>query len=279
MGLEVTIRLYTGREGEGSAAARVAFARIATLDHMMSDYRLDSELRRLETAVDRWSVVSIELFAVLQRAVEIAGASDGAFDPSVGPLVAIWRDARVRRQMPERSALQAAAMRVGWRKIQMDASRRAVRLAQPGMRLDLGGIAKGYILQEALRALEAQGVTRALVLAGGDIVVGDAPPGRDGWHIEAPGADKVFQDRAGRLANAALSTSGPTSQFVEIEGVRYSHVIDPRTGLGLTNQVVARVIADDAATADALSTALSVVGPQGAPALLARFPQVLASIQ
>ena len=132
------------------------------------------------------------------------------------------------------------------------------------MRLDLGGIAKGYILQQALGAMVPLGVTQALVEAGGDIVVGDAPPGRDGWRIDVAGSDAVFAARAARLTNAALATSGPTAQFVEIDGVRYSHVVDPRTGMGLTNGVTARVIARDGATADALATALTVAGPSRA---------------
>jgi thiamine biosynthesis lipoprotein len=142
------------------------------------------------------------------------------------------------------------------------------------MRLDLGGIAKGYILQEALATLRLAGVTRALVESGGDIVVGDAPPGRDGWTIHVSGADPDFRAAASRLTNSALSTSGATMQFVEIDGVRYSHVIDPRTGLGVTNAVTAHVIARDAATADALATALTVVGHPGLEVLKEQFPGV-----
>jgi thiamine biosynthesis lipoprotein len=142
------------------------------------------------------------------------------------------------------------------------------------MRLDLGGIAKGYILQEALHVLRSTGVTRALVESGGDIVVGDAPPGRAGWRIDVPGADAAFAARAATLSNAALSTSGPTAQFVQIDGVRYSHVVDPRTGVGLTNGITAHVIASDGATADALSTALTVLGPDAAGPILAGFPGV-----
>jgi FAD:protein FMN transferase len=279
MGVPVRIRLYTDDEAVAQAAARAAYARIASLDQMMSDYRPDSELRRLERTAGQWTVVSPELFAVLTRAVEIARASDGAFDPTVGPLVALWRQARSSHRMPARAALDAARARVGWHHIDRDSTRRAIRLRRPGMRLDLGGIAKGYILQEAARTLRAHDVTRTLVEGGGDIVVGDAPPGRDGWQIEADGSDGAFRERAARLTNAALSTSGHTAQFVEIDGVRYSHVIDPRSGLGLTNQIVARVIARDAATSDALSTALTVVGPDGAAKLLAKFPEVTASLE
>jgi FAD:protein FMN transferase len=278
MGLRVRIRLYASTTAAAEQSARAAFARIARLDQMMSDYRPDSELRRLEGNGNVWAAVSPELFDVVQRAVEIARASDGAFDPSVAPLVALWRDARASGRLPDRSATESARARVGWTHIQLDASRRAIRFARPGMRLDLGGIAKGAILQDAVRALRAQGIASALVEAGGDIVVGDAPPGRRGWTIEAAGASSTVQRRAAALTNAALATSGSSAQFVEIDGIRYSHIVDPRTGVGLTHQLTAYVISPDAATADALATALSVAGPGKARALIARFPGTLASL-
>jgi FAD:protein FMN transferase len=276
MGLPVRVAVYTASEGAAHDAARAAFDRIAALDRTMSDYRPDSELRRLTSGA--WIAVSPELFRTIARAVEIAAATDGAFDPSVGPLVALWREARNTGRLPDHAALNAARARVGWRKIRLDTKRRSIRLDAPGMQLDLGGIAKGYILQEALREIRARGLSQALLEAGGDIVVGEAPPGRRGWRIETPGADPVLADRASRLTNAAIATSGATAQFVEIAGVRYSHVIDPRTGLGVTTGFLARVIDDDAATADALATAFSVLGPSAIPRLRARFPRIIASV-
>ena len=167
---------------------------------------------------------------------------------------------------------------VGWRHVELDHARRAVRLARPGMRLDLGGITKGYILQQALAAMAPHGVTSALLEAGGDVVVGDAPPERDGWRIEVENVDASFAARAARLTNAALATSGPSAQFVEIAGARCSHVVDPRTGIGLTNRVTAHVIAADAATADALATALTVAGSSRRSAILSRFPHAAAIV-
>jgi hypothetical protein len=159
----------------------------------------------------------------------------------------------------------------------LDAARTG-RLGKAGMKLDLGGIAKGYILQQALGALRMAGLGRALVEAGGDVVVGSGPPGLAGWRIAAPGAGEAFRQRASQLTNAALATSGAAEQFVEIDGVRYSHVVDPRTGLGLTSQVTARVIARDAATADALATALTVLGPDGVAAIQEKYSDVLISL-
>jgi thiamine biosynthesis lipoprotein len=271
MGMPVRLVLHASSAETARRGAEAAFDRIAALDRMMSDYRDDSELRELDRRPLTWIPTSEELFAVLAQAVEIAEATGGAFDPTVAPLVALWREARTSGRTPERSRLEAARALVGWRHIGLDRSRRAVRLARSGMRLDLGGIAKGYILQAALSTLRTHGIVSALLEAGGDIVVGDPPPGRAGWRVDAPSASQAFRDRAAELRNAALATSGPTAQFVEIDGVRYSHVIDPRTGVGVTDHVVARVIAEDAATADALATALTVVGPDGADAIARKF--------
>ncbi|MEX1126943.1 MAG: FAD:protein FMN transferase [Vicinamibacterales bacterium] len=277
MGLPVRILLHAPDSRRAEITARAAFERIAVLDRMMSDYRPDSEVRRLETAGQQWTPVSAELLDVLATSVSVARATDGAFDPTVGPLVALWREARATGTLPAAAARDAARARVGWRHLEIDRARGAVRLGKPGMRLDLGGIAKGYILQQALESLRANGVARALIESGGDVVAGDRPPDRAGWRIDTPAADAVFTRRADRLANAALATSGATEQFVEIGGVRYGHIVDPRTGVGITHRTLARVIARDAAIADALATALSVAGPEGAKSFLHRFPDVVVS--
>jgi len=278
MGLPVRIVIHARDETAARAAALIAFARIAALDRMMSDHRVDSELRRLERRSGRYVPVSRELFDVLARAVAIAEVTGGAFDPTVGPVVALWREARRTRVLPDRDALADARAGVGWRLVGLDEPRTAIRLAAPGMRLDLGGIAKGYILQEALISLRAAGITRALIESGGDLVAGDPPPRRDGWRIAVPGADPGFAARASRLANAALASSGASAQFVEIDGVRYSHVVDPRSGLGVTSPRLARVIAADGATADALATALTIIDTRSARVVAARMPGVLISI-
>src|ERR1051325_2613473 len=147
-------------------------------------------------------------------------SSDVCSSDLVGPFVELWRAARRTGRLPPRAALDSAAGRVGSDKVHLDSVSRTVRLDVPGMRIDLGGIAKGYILDRALDALRAQGGTRALLRAGGDIVLGDAPPGRPGWRIALPQGEGDTV-----LANRAVSTSGDTEQFVIIGGVRYSHVI------------------------------------------------------
>ena len=278
MGLPVRILLYAPTERRAERAAEAAFARIADLDAVMSDYRDDSEVRRLEQTTGEWTPVSPDLLEVLVKAVSIARATGGTFDPTVGPIVALWREARAAGRMPAGAAIEAAREAVGWKHLEVDRRRGAVRLAKKGMRLDLGGIAKGYILQQALMTLRSEGLGRALIESGGDIVVGSGPPGLAGWRVDVRDASDDVRSRASELTNAAIATSGADAQFVEIDGVRYSHVVDPRTGIGVTHDVTARVIADDAAIADALATALSVAGPGGVEAALQAYPDVVISL-
>ena len=267
MGVEVRIVLYAAGGETAQRAARAAFERIALLEDVMSDYRSESEVRRLERQEGAWVRVSDELFAVLGRAVEVAEATDGAFDPTVGPLVALWRTARRSGQLPSSRTLDSARSLVGWRHIALDSMGQRVRLMRARMRLDLGGIAKGFILQQAVAVLHARGIRSALVEAGGDIALGDGPPARHGWGIAVADTTLV-------LANTSVATSGPQMQFVEIGGVRYSHIVDPRTGLGITSSRQATVIAADGALADALATALTVLDANGRARALARFPRV-----
>jgi thiamine biosynthesis lipoprotein len=272
MGMEVRMVMEAPDEATARRAGTAAFATIAGLDQRLSDYRDTSDLRVIERAAPAAIRVHPEVLAVMTRALEVARASDGAFDPTIAPLVALWRQARASGRLPSDAALDAARRLVGWARVELDQPNGTVRLPEPGMRLDLGGIAKGYILQRALDTLREYGVTVALITAGGDIVAGDPPRRSGGWGIMLGGgcvssAPRGFSRADARRAEArllrreALATSGATAQFVEIEGVRYSHVVDPRTGLGLTTHPTVHVRAPDGATADAWATALSVIGP------------------
>ncbi|MCE9660372.1 MAG: FAD:protein FMN transferase [Burkholderiales bacterium] len=267
MGVEARIVLQAPSVETAAAAADEAFAEIERLEASFSDWRPDSELSQLSERAGSGPVpASADLFAILARAREISAATVGAFDVTVGPLVALWRTARRTRALPDPSELERARALVGWRLVELDAERRTVALAKPGMRLDLGGIGKGYACQRALEVLARLGCARALVQMGGDIVCGAAPRGSEGWEIEVGGTIRRVHDRA-------VATSGDAEQHVDIDGVRYSHVVDPRTGLGLTTRVVVTITAEDGATADALAKAFGL-RPESAPELLARFPGV-----
>lgn len=279
MGVEARIVLYAPSADAAVAAARAAFARIALLDSLLSDYRVDSELSQLSYRAGGPPVpISAELFFVLARAQEMARLTGGAFDATAGPVVQLWREARRTGSLPSDSARREALERTGWRHLQLDTASRTARLLRPGMRLDLGGIAKGYAADEALKVLREAGVGSALVEMGGDIVVGAPPPGSRGWRVTLADPDPAMT--GADLGDAAISTSGDTEQFVVMGGERYSHVVDPSTGLGLRNRLSATVIAGDGVTADALSTALTVLGPERGRELIERhFPTVRASVR
>src|SRR5437763_47499 len=273
MGMALRIVVYAPDDATARRAARAAYARVAELEDVMSDYRPASEVRRLAAQAGETVRVSDDLFVVLARALDLWRRSEGAFDVTVGPFVELWRTARRTGRLPPRAALDSAARRVGSDKVHLDSAARTVRLDVPGMRLDLGGIAKGYILDRALDALRAQGVARALLEAGGDIVLGEAPPrGRRGWRIAIAAGDTV-------LHNCAVSTSGDTEQFVIIGGVRYSHVLGPRPGIGLPGRRGATVVAPDGVTADGLATALTVLDDERGARLLHSFPQAAARLR
>jgi thiamine biosynthesis lipoprotein len=273
MGVPVRMALYAPSENVAREAARAAFARIAELDDKMSDYRPHSEVRMLSHRPWDWQPVSHDLLVVLARAQEVSRKSGGAFDVTVGPVVQLWRASRKTGQLPDPEELSYARSRTGSPLLEVDTARSMVRLWVRDMQLDLGGIAKGYVVQEALGVLRARGVTSAMIEAGGDVVVGEAPPGQAGWSVYIAGADTASLRRAKALVNAAVSTSGSTEQAVEINGVRYSHVIDPRTGMGVTGRHLVTVIAEDAMLADAAATALSVLGPDRSSEFRSRLPE------
>lgn len=265
MGSEFTILLYSADADLASAAARAAFERIAELDGRYSDYDPESELMRLCDGAGGPPIeVSPDLFSILERAQDLCRRTDGAFDVTIQPVVKLWRRARRNGRLPDQAQLREALERVGHDKMVLDRQARTVQLKQPGMRLDLGGIAKGNAGDAALNVLKGKGMTRSLVAGAGDVVLGDAPPGQAGWTVGiAPLEDpNATPERYLSVANAAVSTSGDAERFVEIDGIRYSHIVDPRTGLGLTGRSSVTIVAPDGTTADSVATAVSVLGPR-----------------
>jgi thiamine biosynthesis lipoprotein len=282
MAVPIRIVLYTADAAAAERAATAAFDRMRQLNAVCSDYDETSELRRLcATAGGGRPVrVSDELWQVFTTAQDIAAKSEGAFDITCGPLVQLWRRARRQKELPSADRLQVARQLVDYRAVQLVPAKQAVELLKPNMRLDLGGIAKGYVVHDALRVLRAHGVTAALVEAGGDLGLGDPPPGRPGWRI---GIGSTGPQQPPRmylcLARTAVATSGDMWQFVTIGGQRYSHIVDPRTGVGLTDHSSVTAVAEDGATADALSTAVSVLGPEKGLTLVESLPGAAAFIQ
>ncbi|MEO8354189.1 MAG: FAD:protein FMN transferase, partial [Chthoniobacteraceae bacterium] len=271
MGLPFRVTLYAPDEAAAKAASDAAFERIAQLNQVFSDYDPDSELSRLSRTHDQAVPVSDDLWNVLVRSQALAEKTGGAFDITVGPLVNLWRRVRRKRELPAPGLLAEMKSRVGYQNLVLDPNARTALLRHADMRLDCGGIAKGYAIDAALRTLQQRGFRQALVGGGGDMAAGAAPPGRDGWRIELapPDIPDAPQTQTIVLCNSAIATSGDTFQNVVIDGVKYSHIVDPKTGLGLVDYGLVTVLAPDGTTADSLATAVSVLDFQKGKELMA----------
>jgi FAD:protein FMN transferase len=266
MGVPFRIVLYAPNKPAADAAAAAAFRRVRELNEIMTDYDADSELGRLSRTSGQGCEVPVsdDLWRVLKRAQALAEQSGGAFDITVGPCVNLWRRARRLRQMPDPARLAQARAAVGYKHVRLNRRHHRAQLLVPEMRLDLGGIAKGYAVDAALEVLTQRGIRRALVAGSGDIAVSSPPPGKPGWRIEVAPLDATNAPPACFvwLAHAAIATSGDLFQRLEIDGKRYSHIVDPRTGIGLTDHSLVSVIAGDCMTADSLTKVVSVLGPE-----------------
>jgi len=279
MGTTFRIVLYAASKEAADAAANAAFFRVAELDRIMSDYRKDSELTKLCATSDKAIPISDDFFEVLQKAEEMSKLSDGAFDITVGPVVQLWRHARRTQQLPDKDELVAAMAKTGWKFVQLDPKNRTAKLLKPGMQLDLGGIAKGYAADAALKLLrDKHGIKSALVAAAGDITCGDPPPDKDAWDVDIAPIAKGQKPRSLKLVNAAVSTSGDLEQFVEIGGVRYSHIVDPKTGLGLTGRRSVTVLAKRGVTADSMTKAVMLMPREKAFKLVESTPGAAAFV-
>lgn len=258
------ISLHAETQAEAETAAAGAFKRIAELNAVCSDYEPNSELMQLCSAgPDKPFKASDDLFTIVSRALELSRLTEGAFDITCGNLSHLWRRTKRTHKLPPADRLQQALAATDWHAVRLDERAHTITLLKPGMLLDLGGIAKGYAADAGLRVLREHGLTRALVMAGGDIAIGDPPPGTEAWDIKLrqfASANAEEDLVTVHLHNCAVSTSGDLYQFTEIDGTRYSHIVSPLTGLGLTERIACSVIAPDCTTSDALATAMCVLG-------------------
>lgn len=263
MGSIFRIELYAKEATLAEKSAEAAFQRVEALNQIASDYLPESELSRLNrTGAGEPVPVSPELFDLIVKSVEFSRQTQGAFDITAAYAVQHWRRARRQKKLPTTEQTRKAVALTDWTALKLDAEKRTVTKLKEFL-LDLGGIGKGYAADEALAVLRQHGITMALVAGSGDLAIGDAPPGQKGWKIALRTFEKPEESDTLRhvvLANCGCSTSGDLHQFLEIEGKRYSHIVDPRTGLGLTERIACTVISPDATTSDALATAYCVMG-------------------
>lgn len=248
------------KQDRADAAAEKAFKRVQNLNLVFSDYTGDSEMRKACIAAQSGDPVPVsdDLWAVLVASRKYYQLSGGVFDPTVANAVKLWRRAQREERFPSKERLEEARRLTNFSLVELDETNHTMRFKEKGLRLDFGGIAKGYVIDEALKVLQDAGYPAALVDAGGDVGIGEPIPGDTGWRIGILDASGEKVERYVKLARCAVATSGATNRYVIIEGKRYSHIIDPRTGIGLTQSVVTTVIAPTAMEADAWASARSV---------------------
>lgn len=268
MGTRFTVICYAESREMAEKAVEAAFAKAEEVNAVSSDYLPDSELSLLSSKpVGAPVPLSPLLFELMNDSRRMAEATGGAFDPTLGPLTKLWRESRANGRLPDPEKLRTARVSAGWRHFTLDPKSKTITLHRENMAFDLGGIAKGYAADLMFETLAEAGISQVLITAGGDIRLGDAPPGREGWKVAVKTFDLSGNDEILTLSNAAVSTSGDLHQSVEIDGVKYSHILDPATGLGLTRRIAASVVADNAKLSDALATAACVLGADGCDAL------------
>lgn len=287
MGTFSRIVVMAPDEATGRACIQKAMAAQHQVDQLMSYHRDDSELARInQQAFDRPVEIHAQTLAVLQKAVEISQRSQGAFDVTVAPLLDLWKQAAETNVRPSAEAIQAAQAKVGWDKLDLDPNASTVRFKVPGMRIDLGGIAKGFAIDQSIRALQDRGALGGMVDIGGDIrCFGQGPPGRTHWSIglQDPSVSTNDTDPQRivlilKLTDQAVTTSGHYRRFTLVDGQKTSHIIDTRTGQGSDKLSSVTIIAPDAITADGLATAVSVLGQEKGLALIEEFPGVEAIV-
>ncbi|MEN7548735.1 FAD:protein FMN transferase [Rapidithrix thailandica] len=276
MGTHFTFYFYSTLDSsQAKEVAQKAFDRIAELNQALSDYLPESELNLLckQAGSGQFIPVSKDLWQVLVASLEASELSEGAFDVSAGPLIRLWRRTRYKKQLPDSLRLSQAFEKVGYQKIELDEASRSVKLTQPDMRLDFGGIAKGYTADQVIRVFKQHQIEAVLVDAGGDLTIAAAPPGKKGWEVtydDLKEGSKTQQVLL--LSHCAVATSGDLYQHVIIDGKKYSHIVNPFTGIGLTNQVTVTVVAPTGVQADWLASTISILESKTLPHTIEKIP-------
>lgn len=287
MGTFARVVVIARSERAGQACIEAAFDVQDRIESLMSYHRADSELNKVNRLAATEPVpVNPMTFEVLRHAIRFSELSNGTFDVTVGPLVDLWHAAGDANEPPSEEALAEARRKVGFKKLILDEKAATVRFAEEGMRIDLGGIAKGYAVDKAVEAMQKKGALGGMVDLGGNIrCFGRAPRGQQKWRIGIQDPDVGPDDFDGlkyllvlELADVSVATSGDYRRFAVVRGQKQSHVLDTQSGKGAAKLVSDTIIAPDAITADALSTAVNVLGAEAGLALIDRLPSVEAIV-
>ncbi len=262
MGSPFTIIFYHTDSAEALQFFKNCFLLVDTLNNIFSDYFVNSEVGILsKKQTTQAQLISDELLSMILKSKEAWEKSEKAFDITIGPLSQLWRKARSEKRFPSSLEIKKAKQITGFEKLVVDVSSKTIAFRSKGMKLDFGGIVKGYAAQKVINYLKTKNITQALADAGGDIAMSNAPPDKKGWTvgINLPEKENELWDQKLELSNCAVATSGDVYRFTIHNGKKYSHIIDPRTGYGVTSQRNVTVIAKDGATADWLATAFSIL--------------------
>ena len=267
MGTVFKIILYTNDSLSGVYASQKAFLRLDELNLTLSDYREDSEINRLcrTSGTGEYVKISADLWQILQESLQAAQLSKGYFDVTIGPMTQLWRRMKRQKILPSSQQIAEARTKVGIENIAFKAKNQSVMLKKQGMRIDFGGIGKGFAEDEMMKVLKQNGIKAAMIEAGGNILVSDSPTDSPkGWEI-------IIEKKKKYLKNCGISTSGDAYQFVEIGGQKYAHILDPKTGIGFTKPRQITVITKDGTSSDWLSTALYLMPKKLGKVLRAEF--------
>ncbi|MFC4221279.1 FAD:protein FMN transferase [Flagellimonas marina] len=262
MGTQLNIILYATSAQKANEASKAMFERVDYLNSILSDYNPESEVNLLyqKSQSNTWVSVSDDLFELLNLSKKISKSTQGAFDVTLGKYTRLWRQSRKEKKLPSVGELIDRKV-FGYQNIRLRAKDKSVKIKNPEILIDFGGIAKGYTAQQLLILLEENCIEHALVDFGGDITASAAPPHKTGWHIEVNyGEGKGEVSEILSVRNLSVATSGDRYQKIKTNDNTYSHIIDPATGLGITKPVQVTVISKSGALADSYATAFSVMG-------------------
>ncbi|RFS13389.1 FAD:protein FMN transferase [Emticicia sp. C21] len=269
MGTMFRIVFYAPDSAKALAATQKAFIRLDTLNMILSDYREDSEINRLcrTSGTGQYVKVSDDLWKITQESIKGARLTESNFDITIGPMTQLWRRMKRQKQLPSDTQIAEARAKIGMENIVIDNKNQAIMLKKQGMRIDFGGIGKGYAEDEMMKILQADGITSAMIEAGGNIVISNAPPQEKGWKV-------IITNKDYYLKNCGISTSGDMYQFVEIDGRKYSHIIDPKKGIGGTELHQVTIISKDGTSSEWLSKALYLMDKEKSKKLVKKMKAV-----
>ena len=262
MGSPFNIIFYHSDSLKAISLQKQCFAIVDSLNDIFSDYTLNSEVGKLTLLKPfQEKKISDELFSIIMYAKKAYSTSGKTFDISIGAVTHLWRKAKKENRFPTDEEISAATQLTGFKKLILDSEKRTIAFKRQGMQLDFGGIVKGYTAQRVIEFLKTNGTPIGLVDAGGDIVVSSPPPFKNGWRIaiNIPESEFELWNKKLELKDHAVATSGDIYRFIIHEGKKYSHIIDPKTGYGVTSLRNVTVITKDGAAADWLATACSIL--------------------